>query len=140
VTKQRVKKERIKVFRGERLKFLREQMKLSQDALDELVGLGEDSTMRYETGESDPSAAQIKALAVALQVTTDYLLGITDNPEGYADRNRRNPRLVELEQMWESGRLDELAHKLLGEFLYNKALSDRDDPKPDDKNSTSDAA
>lgn len=35
---------------------------------------------RYENGEREPNASAIIALANYFEVSTDYLLGITDNP------------------------------------------------------------
>jgi len=35
---------------------------------------------KYEVGENDPTGYILKSLAEQLQVTTDYLLGLTDDP------------------------------------------------------------
>ena len=36
---------------------------------------------KYETGERVPSIEALIALAVCFETTTDYILGLTDNPE-----------------------------------------------------------
>jgi transcriptional regulator with XRE-family HTH domain len=37
---------------------------------------------KYENGQTDPSSKYLKALAEVLEVSTDYLLGLTDSPRG----------------------------------------------------------
>lgn len=69
-----------KVFRGERLRSVREQMGLSQDELAEGLGLGQAQINRYEQNKNDPSSETLVAMARYLDVTTDYLLGLVDSP------------------------------------------------------------
>jgi transcriptional regulator with XRE-family HTH domain len=69
-----------KVFRGERLRTVREQMSLSQDELAEALGLGQAQINRYEQNKNDPSSETLVAMARYLGVTTDYLLGLVDSP------------------------------------------------------------
>lgn len=140
VAKQRGKRERVRVFRGDRLRFLREQMQYSQDDLDRLLNFPPKTVIRYETGESDPLPAQLKTIAKALQVTSDYLIGLTDDPEGYANNRPTNPRVIKLLEMYNSGKLDELAYELLGEALYNKTVDSGHNTNSEHKDSTSDAA
>jgi repressor LexA len=67
-------------LRKDRLKALREQHGWSRRELSRLCGLGEASIGKYETGEIDPTATSLKILADHLDVSTDYLLGISDDP------------------------------------------------------------
>lgn len=71
---------RSRAFRGDRLRQLREQHHLNQQELGLHIGCGPNQIGRYEKGEADPSPYQLKRLATALQVTTDFLLGLTDQP------------------------------------------------------------
>jgi repressor LexA len=64
----------------ERLKALREQYGFSQRELARICGLGELSIFRYETGATDPSTDALKILAQKLNVSVDYLLGLTNEP------------------------------------------------------------
>ncbi len=42
---------------------------------------------RYEKGENDPTTKPLTIIAEVLGVSTDYLLGLTDNPRGqFGDR------------------------------------------------------
>jgi len=65
-----------------RLKYAREELrKISQGKLAELTGFKPAAISHFETGARKPSFDNLKRLADALEVTTDYLLGRVDNPE-----------------------------------------------------------
>lgn len=66
-----------KVF-GDRIKALRIQHGLKQSELAEKVGLGRTSITLIENGERAASIEVAYALADCFDVTTDYLLGRTD--------------------------------------------------------------
>lgn len=59
----------------ERLKELREKKGLSQKALGELIGAGQQTIAGWETGVRKPNSDCISALADALECTADELLG-----------------------------------------------------------------
>lgn len=68
---------------GERLRFLRKQAGLSQKALTEKIGdLKQAVYARYELGAICPSYPVLIKLADYYDVSTDFLLGRTDNPHG----------------------------------------------------------
>ncbi|MHB2016755.1 MAG: helix-turn-helix domain-containing protein [Candidatus Xenobia bacterium] len=60
---------------AERLKSARETKKLSQAELAKSAGLQPSHVSHFETGRRAPSSANLRALADALGVTTDFLLG-----------------------------------------------------------------
>ena len=66
-----------------RLREARDTRKLSQTMLSRLAGCGQEKISFYETGKSKPQYKTLVRLADALQVSTDYLLGRTDemNPQ-----------------------------------------------------------
>lgn len=70
-------------FRPERLKYVREQRNLSQSELARQCGFSLGLISKYEFGENDPGGYFIKILAEQLEVSADYLLGITDDPQGH---------------------------------------------------------
>jgi transcriptional regulator with XRE-family HTH domain len=72
-------------LRPDRLKNLREQHGLSQRELAKVCGLGITAISKYERAEVDPSSSHLKVIAQQLEVTTDYLLGLTDDPRGLFD-------------------------------------------------------
>jgi transcriptional regulator with XRE-family HTH domain len=67
-----------------RLKAARELRGLNQDQLAERSGLQPSAVSHFETGGRKPSFDNLKRLADALGVSTDYLLGRTNNAEGHA--------------------------------------------------------
>src|SRR5258706_2829287 len=78
-------------LRIDRLKSLREQRGLSQRELARLCGLGEIQINKYENGLSDPSSTNLTAIARQLEVSTDYLVGLTDDPHLLVREPELNP-------------------------------------------------
>ncbi len=64
---------------SERFVERREAAGLSQSALARIVGIGQSSVNRIETGETR-SPRNLRELARAIQTTPEYLLGETDDP------------------------------------------------------------
>jgi len=62
-----------------RIRERRKALGLSQDALAELTGCLQTQISRYENNEAIPMSDALEALARALQVSADWLLGITDD-------------------------------------------------------------
>jgi transcriptional regulator with XRE-family HTH domain len=107
---------------AERLKQLRQQKKLSQTELAEIVGLHYNHIGRYERGVSRPAADALKRLADALGVTTDYLIdGTTEQAAkaSFADRELLR-QFQEVEKLSEEDKL--VIKKLLDAFLVKKQL------------------
>ena len=65
---------------GQRLKTVREMRELSQAELAEKARLQPSAVSHFETGTRKPSFDNLRRLADALKVTTDYLLGRVDEP------------------------------------------------------------
>ena len=65
---------------GERLAELRGDRGLNQKALSKQLHISSSSISAYETGSRLPSIATVFDYAEFFDVTTDYLLGLTDNP------------------------------------------------------------
>ena len=63
-----------------RLKFLREQRKISQVKLAMDLNMNQNSISRYETGAHQADYATLVKLADYFNVSIDYLLERTDNP------------------------------------------------------------
>ena len=62
-----------------RLKELRENLHLRQDQVAQLMGVNKNAISTYENGTREPSLGMLVRLARLYRVSTDYLLGITDN-------------------------------------------------------------
>lgn len=65
-----------------RLKAARDRQGWSQAELAEKAGFQPSAISRFETGAAKPSFENLRRLAGALRVSTDYLLGLVDNPTG----------------------------------------------------------
>ena len=80
------------VFRR-RLRIARTARNLSQSELARRADLQASAVSHFETGTRNPSFHNLKRLADALRVTTDYLLGRTDlmdAPAATVDRLHRH--------------------------------------------------
>jgi transcriptional regulator with XRE-family HTH domain len=66
---------------GERLKYLREQKKLTQWQLAEAFNLTERGYRNYEINQSTPNFEMLVALANYFDVPIDYLIGRSDDPK-----------------------------------------------------------
>ena len=60
------------------LKELRREKGLSQKKLAELIGSNNSSVCDWECGRSEPSLFYLVKLCKTLEVSADYLLGISD--------------------------------------------------------------
>ena len=83
--------ERKRIFRGDRLKWIREKRGLTQEELNQRLGFGGTQTYRYETGRADPSTEVLGRLATELGVTTDWLLGLVDEPHEHITMENLSP-------------------------------------------------
>ena len=63
---------------GETIKSLRIEKGLTQPQLAELVGVSKGMISIWENNINEPKASYVKALATALDVSADYLLGLKE--------------------------------------------------------------
>lgn len=66
---------------GARIHQRRRLFDLSQEDLGEAIGTSQKQVSKYERNQNDPTADVLMKIAVALDTTTDWLVGLTDNPE-----------------------------------------------------------
>ena len=64
---------------NERLKEIRLEKGFTQKQLAIAVGLTETALCNYEKGIREPSLDVFKQLCIVLEVSSDYLLGLTDD-------------------------------------------------------------
>lgn len=77
------------LLRGTRIRAARENKGYSQRELARLLGIGINQINRYEVGAHDPSSTMLTIIAEALDVSTDYLVGLSDVPQNYAAETLR---------------------------------------------------
>lgn len=66
---------------AEQLKKIRAEMGFTQKQVADGIGIAEQAYQRYEYGRTVPSALVLIALADYFDVSLDYLVGRSDNPE-----------------------------------------------------------
>lgn len=64
-----------------RLKEIRKKHRLSQLKVSLDLNMNQNTISRYETGEREPGITELILFADYFNVSVDYLLGRTDNPE-----------------------------------------------------------
>ena len=64
----------------ERLLLLRKQAGISQKQLGEVIGLSNKAICTMENGTRETTFEKLVQLAEYFHVSTDYLLGVTDDP------------------------------------------------------------
>lgn len=79
---------------GNRIAEFRRQRGLNQDELAELATLSRISIARYETGKIEPGAKALGRIADALEVSTDVLLGRSEEQEDVS-RTIEEPKTIE---------------------------------------------
>lgn len=79
-----------------RLRDIREKRALSQGALAQRAGLKAAAVSHFETGTRKPSFDNLRRLADALEVTTDYLLGRVDDAQALAGADKLHRHYHEL--------------------------------------------
>ena len=89
---------------GDRLKEARESANLSQAQLCELVDVGRAMYSRYETNRTDPYAAALRSLCLGLNVSADYLLGLSPVAERTYPLGFQLPEFFPKEQLPELNR------------------------------------
>jgi transcriptional regulator with XRE-family HTH domain len=63
---------------GQRLRVLREEKKLVQKEIADLLNVSQSTIGKYESDQRTPSPDAIIKLAMFFEVSTDYLLGVSD--------------------------------------------------------------
>lgn len=73
----------MKKIRHRRLRDLREQHDLTQTQLADLLHMKQPQYSRYERSSQDIPIDVLICLAQYYHTSTDYILGLTDNPKPY---------------------------------------------------------
>ena len=68
----------MEIILGKRLKELREEKGLTQRQLAEQLNLNSVTYLHYEKAQREPPLAVLAQMALFFDVTTDYLLELTD--------------------------------------------------------------
>jgi transcriptional regulator with XRE-family HTH domain len=74
---------------GQRLKKLRREHDMTQERLADYLGVTPQAVSRWETDAVMPDITLLPAFANLFHVTTDYLLGVSDIPNPYRDKRKK---------------------------------------------------
>ena len=80
------------------LRLARESRGLNQTELAKIAGLQPAAIGHFEANRRKPSFANIRALAIALNVSSDYLLGQADSMEGATTAFRNEENLTDADR------------------------------------------
>ena len=69
------------VLIGKRIKLARELAGLTQEKLAEIIGVSRTAVVRWESGETVPTVDHLIEMTSVLQVSADFLLGISDTDQ-----------------------------------------------------------
>ena len=130
----RAKKDSIEAYNAPfsvRLRELMERNKCTQADLAQATGRTRQTVSQYTTGMSEPGYDVLVKIALYFDVTTDYLLGLTDDPAtkpAAVDELGLSPKAVEIllgaKQIYGSQPLDGFAtDMILGTMSGNEALT-----------------
>ncbi|SHN87981.1 helix-turn-helix domain-containing protein [Desulfitobacterium chlororespirans] len=64
---------------GQRIKELRKEKRLTQQALAKYLDISQQAIVRWESGTSEPSSSKLAKLCQVFNVSSDYVLGLTEN-------------------------------------------------------------
>ncbi|MCY9198064.1 helix-turn-helix transcriptional regulator [Bacillus atrophaeus] len=74
---------------GEKIKHLRDKNnKMTQKELAELTGLTQGTLSKFENNVKEPGLPAVKKIAKVFNVSTDYLLGYTDDSVKYSESEK----------------------------------------------------
>jgi len=76
---------------AKRLRLEREKRTLTQQELNRLCGFSANQINRYETGLREPSFGALIRLAEVLEVSLDYMMGLSDDPHGQLIASNLDP-------------------------------------------------
>jgi transcriptional regulator with XRE-family HTH domain len=111
---------------GQRLKQLRHEKGLLQRDIAKIVGVTDSAIGHYERGLRFPDPETLKKMAEFLDVSTDYLLGITDERKSNI---HWHPTITRKDEKDIAKDLERIINDLAqadGLMFYNEPMSDED--------------
>lgn len=109
---------------GERLRKLRLERKLTQKELGKKVNVTKVSISGYENGIRNPDTETLQALADFFDVSTDYLLGRTEESDWYS----KLPELTEKDERDIAKRMKKMKKDLIEGSADGRGLSFMGEP------------
>lgn len=116
----------------ERLKLLRKQKGLTQNAVASILGIAKSTYVKYERGEREPRYGTLVALTEIFQVSIDYLLGKSETDSVYKERINDVYNYISSEEFMQEHRnnIDNI-NKLISDYLRLLYILSDNDPMLD---------
>ena len=96
---------------GERLKQLRSKKELTQAEMAKEIGISQSTYALYETDKRQPDYDKLFSIAQYFAVTTDYLLGVSDDPRPHNPSTGKEASARETRQLEQLLEMDGLTFK-----------------------------
>lgn len=121
---------------GDRIRKLRESRNMTQTELSEILGMKTYTTVsKWEKNENFPKGKDLKKLAEIFNVTSDYLLGLSDTKLGKITTQNEHPEILTIYNQLEEPKQEKVldyAKEQLEEQNNSKIVSIFDKPQDDD--------
>jgi transcriptional regulator with XRE-family HTH domain len=98
---------------GERLKIARDSAKMTQQQVAEALGIERAAYTAYESNRRKPSIEKLAQLSVLFNVTSDYLLGLSND----LSQKTQNTENIDIDELLESGEAIEISEDQLKDRL-----------------------
>ncbi len=98
---------------SDRVYFIRKERKLSQEELGTIVGKNKAMISKYESGTHEPVISSLKELAEKLNISSDWLIGLSENRNGIKKYFKRDYEYL----MNMCDELDDENYKTLYKFI-----------------------
>lgn len=73
-----------------RIKEIRKEKEISQEEISKTLGMKQTQYSRYERGENEIKVNVLIDICKALNVSADYILELTDNPEPHWEKKTKS--------------------------------------------------
>ena len=81
---------------SDRLKRRRKEVKKTQLEVANILGVDHTTISKWENGIYEPDAITLRKIAELYDVTSDYLLGLTDDPKGNITNDQAKNAVMEI--------------------------------------------
>lgn len=121
---------------GDRIRKLRESRNMTQTELSEILSMKTYTTVsKWEKNENFPKGKDLKKLAEIFNVTSDYLLGLSDTKLGKITTQNEHPEILTIYNQLEEPKQEKVldyAKEQLEEQNSSKIISIFDKPQEDE--------
>jgi transcriptional regulator with XRE-family HTH domain len=101
---------------NDRMKQRRQFKGIAQQDLAQTLQVSQQQIARWENAANDPSADAVARLARALDCTTDWLLGLVEQPHAHARARELSADEQQLLDLYRQGKLPDMITRLVHEL------------------------